>query len=58
MAKAAANKALTKSQTFTSLAESVEGLSKKQVASLMEALANLAYNLLRFTWLEGRTAPA
>lgn len=21
-------------------------------------LANLAYNLLRFTWLEGRTAPA
>src|SRR4051794_25651323 len=43
MAKAAANKALTKSQTFASLAESVEGLSKKQVSSLMEALANLAY---------------
>ena len=43
MAKAAANKALTKSQTFSTLAESVEGLSKKQVSALMEALANLAY---------------
>ena len=43
MAKAAANKALTKSQTHAALAESVEGTSKKQIGQLMEALATLAY---------------
>ena len=43
MAKAAANKALTKSQTHAALAESVEGISKKQAAAIMEAQANLAY---------------
>jgi DNA-binding protein HU-beta len=43
MAKAAANKALTKSQTHAALAESVEGISKKQAGQFMEALATLAY---------------
>jgi|SRR4028118_1374544 DNA-binding protein HU-beta len=43
MAKAAANKALTKSQTFAALADQVEGLSKKQVGQLMDSLATLAY---------------
>ena len=43
MAKTAAGRPLSKSQTATALAESVEGMSKKQVGQFMEALANLAY---------------
>lgn len=47
MAKAAANKPLTKSQTATALAEAVEGVSKKQVGQLLEALSALAYKNAR-----------
>ncbi|HEY7115756.1 MAG TPA: HU family DNA-binding protein [Tepidisphaeraceae bacterium] len=43
MAKTAAGKALTKSQTHAALAEGVDGISKKQAAQFMDALASLAY---------------
>jgi DNA-binding protein HU-beta len=43
MAKAAAGKALTKSQIATTLAEQVEGISKKQAAQFLEVLAATAY---------------
>ena len=41
--KTAGGRPLSKSQTHAALAESVEGMSKKQVGEFMEALANLAY---------------
>ena len=43
MAKAASGKPLTKSQTTAALADAVEGVTKKQVAGLLESLATLAY---------------
>jgi DNA-binding protein HU-beta len=43
MAKTAAGRPLSKSQTAAALSESVEGMSKKQVNNFLEALANLAY---------------
>jgi DNA-binding protein HU-beta len=43
MAKAAAGKALTKSQVTATLAEQVEGITKKQAGMFMEALAQTAY---------------
>ena len=39
----AAKKAMSKSAITTTLAEQVEGVSKKQVAALMSALTELAY---------------
>ena len=42
-ATAPAKKAMSKSQVTASLAESVEGVSKKQVATLLAALTELAY---------------
>ena len=43
MTNAAAGKPLTKSQTATALAQAVEGISKKQIAQVLEALTDLAY---------------
>jgi DNA-binding protein HU-beta len=43
MAKLVTGKALTKSQIASTLAEGVEGITKKQAALFMEVLADTAY---------------
>lgn len=50
MAKAAAAKPLTKSQTAASLADAVEGVSKKQVVQILDELAKLAYKNAKNTF--------
>ncbi|HSI36314.1 MAG: HU family DNA-binding protein [Phycisphaerae bacterium] len=50
MAKTASSKALTKSQTAAELADKVEGISKKQVTQLLQALAELAYKHAKNTF--------
>lgn len=49
MAKAS-GKSLTKSQTLAALSESVEGVSKKQVAQILDALTQLAYKQAKNTF--------